>query len=240
MRDQYFQNPPEKQFEFDAALAVVFDDMLARSVPQYNESLDTAADVIFRFLGGSGDERKRILDIGCSTATLLLKLFKKNPNFELIGADSSSAMIEKAREKASAFGAKIDFICADANDLEFNNLDAIAANYLLQFIRPLGREKFVEKICGFLKKGGIFVFSEKLSCDHKKLDKILLDRYYDFKRSMGYSDYEISAKREALENVLVPFSESENKKMVLNAGFSFVECVLRWNNFATFAAIKND
>jgi tRNA (cmo5U34)-methyltransferase len=232
-KDNRFQNPREKQFEFDCAVAAVFDDMLARSVPRYAETLEYAADMIARWIDGG-----KVVDLGCSTATFLIKLHKKNPHLTLIGVDSSEAMIEKAKEKAAAFGAPIDLITADATKLAFDDIDAIGANYLLQFIRPPTRALFVKKICGWLKKGGIFIFSEKLACEDKKLDKILIDRYYDFKRDQGYSDYEISQKREALENVLVPYGENENKDMAIAAGFSFVECVLRWNNFATFAAIK--
>ncbi|MDR0665226.1 MAG: carboxy-S-adenosyl-L-methionine synthase CmoA [Helicobacteraceae bacterium] len=231
--DNRFAKPREKQFEFDAAVAGVFDDMLARSVPRYLESLDYAAELITRWIGGG-----TVVDLGCSTATLLLKLHKINPKLKLIGVDNSEAMIDKAREKAAAFRAAIELITADATKLSFDSIDAVCANYLLQFIRPPKRGEFVKKIYGWLKSGAIFVFSEKLACEHKKLDKILIDRYYDFKRDQGYCDYEISQKREALENVLVPYNETENKEMMLSAGFSFVECVLRWNNFAAFIAVK--
>ncbi|MDR2151681.1 MAG: carboxy-S-adenosyl-L-methionine synthase CmoA [Helicobacteraceae bacterium] len=231
--DNRFAKPREKQFEFDSAVAGVFDDMLVRSVPRYLESVDYVADLITRWIDGG-----KVVDLGCSTAALLLRLNKINPNLTLIGVDNSAAMIRKAKEKSAAFSANIEFITADANELSFDDVDAISANYLLQFIRPPKRGEFVKKICGWLKKGAIFIFSEKLACEHRKLDKILIDRYYDFKRVQGYSDYEISQKREALENVLVPYNEKENKEMILDAGFSFAECVLRWNNFATFAAIK--
>jgi tRNA (cmo5U34)-methyltransferase len=231
--DNRFANPREKQFEFDAAAANVFDDMLARSVPRYAESLDCAADLISRWIDGG-----IVVDLGCSTAALLLRLHKKNPNLTLIGVDNSKPMINKAKEKAAAFKATINFITSDATKLSFENADAVCANYLLQFIRPPKRAEFVKKIYGWLKNDGIFIFSEKLACEHKKLDKILIDRYHDFKRVQGYSDYEISQKREALENVLVPYSENENKEMIARAGFSFIECVSRWNNFATYIAIK--
>ncbi len=70
------------------------------------------------------------------------------------------------------------------------------------------------------------------------LNKDLIECYYDFKKEQGYSEYEIMQKREALENVLVPYSEDENIKMVKNCGFSHSEVLFRWANFATFIAIK--
>jgi tRNA (cmo5U34)-methyltransferase len=41
-----------------------------------------------------------------------------------------------------------------------------------------------------------------------------------------------------LENVLIPYTEEENKKMILDAGFSHCETIFKWVNFATFIAIK--
>ena len=37
MKDKVFNKPIEKKFEFDEAVASVFDDMLSRSVPFYDE-----------------------------------------------------------------------------------------------------------------------------------------------------------------------------------------------------------
>ena len=59
---------------------------------------------------------------------------------------------------------------------------------------------------------------------------------YDFFNS--FSKLDTAQKREALENVLVPYSEDENIKMAKNCGFSHCEVVFRWANFATFIAIK--
>ena len=37
MQDKVFNKPIDKKFEFDEAVASVFDDMLSRSVPFYDE-----------------------------------------------------------------------------------------------------------------------------------------------------------------------------------------------------------
>jgi tRNA (cmo5U34)-methyltransferase len=80
--------------------------------------------------------------------------------------------------------------------------------------------------------------SEKLVSEDKKLNKILIDEYYSYKKKKGYSEYEISKKREALENVLIPYTELENKEMLKNSGFKHIETIFRWCNFATFLAFK--
>ena len=155
-----------------------------------------------------------------------------------MGLDNSEAMLVQARRKCEAYGANIEVLYADILDYDYKEADVFISNYTLQFIRPLVREELVKKIASSLKKEGVFIFSEKVISHHAKLNKDLIERYYGFKKEQGYSEYEIVQKREALENVLVPYSEEENIKMALNSGFSHCEVVFRWANFATFIAVK--
>ncbi|MDY0116404.1 MAG: carboxy-S-adenosyl-L-methionine synthase CmoA [Sulfurimonadaceae bacterium] len=235
MNDKVFTKPIKKQFEFDEEVAAVFDDMLQRSVPFYEESQKIGEFFILKKLQEGG----RVYDLGCSTASFLLRLHRKlDADVELIGLDSSVAMLEHAKKKCEAYGANIEVLCEDILIYEYKMADIFISNYTLQFIRPLVREKLVKKIADSLHKGGMFIFSEKVISHHATLNKELIECYYDFKKVQGYSEYEIVQKREALENVLVPYSESENIKMALECGFSHCEVVFRWANFATFIAIK--
>jgi len=235
LKDKIFNKPIKKQFEFDEEVASVFDDMLNRSVPFYKENLKLQIDTIKHFL----NEGDLVIDLGSSTGTFLINLAKKKKNLNLIGIDNSPAMIKKANQKAKAFGVDIKFIEADFLDYEFKKAKLIAANYTIQFIRPLKREKLIKKIYDSLENDGIFLMSEKLITENKKLNKIMIDIYYEYKKEKGYSEYEIAQKREALENVLIPYTMNENIEMLKNAGFKDIEILFRWNNFATFIAFKN-
>ncbi len=235
MNDKVFTKPIKKQFEFDAEVAAVFDDMLQRSVPFYKESQKITEFFALKQLEDGGV----VYDLGCSTATLLINISRKLKNrATLIGLDNSEAMLEQARKKCEAFRAEIELYNADILEYDYKEAELFISNYTLQFIRPLIREELVKKISASLKKDGMFIFSEKVISHHPKLNKDLIECYYDFKKEQGYSEYEIMQKREALENVLVPYSEDENIKMAKNCGFSHCEVLFRWANFATFIAIK--
>ncbi|MDY0233566.1 MAG: carboxy-S-adenosyl-L-methionine synthase CmoA [Sulfurimonas sp.] len=235
MNDKVFTKPIKKHFEFDEEVAAVFDDMLKRSVPFYEES-----QKITKFFALKSIKKDSIVyDLGSSTASLLIGISKElEVDARLIGLDNSEAMLEQARKKAQAFGAKIELENADILEYDYKDADVFISNYTLQFIRPLVREELVKKIYSSLKDDGIFIFSEKVISHHSKLNKDLIECYYDYKKEQGYSEYEIVQKREALENVLVPYSEDENIKMAKNCGFKHCEVVFRWANFATFIAIK--
>lgn len=235
MIDKVFNKSISKQFEFDEEVASVFDDMLERSVPFYKEMQRLSVVFASKYL----EENDRVYDLGCSTASTLIELskhFKKDLN--LIGIDSSDAMINRASNKAKAFGVDIEFLNDDIFNIDFKNAKLFISNYTLQFIRPLLREKLIKKIYDSLDDGGVFIFSEKLISTNKALAKQSIDEYYEFKKTQGYSSFEISQKREALENVLIPYSNEENINMIKDAGFSHCETIFQWVNFATFIAIK--
>lgn len=235
MRDEVFKKPVGKQFEFDSSVASVFDDMIGRSVPFYGQTLELVSSLVSSF----AKDEDVVLDLGCSTANTLLKIYQKaDVKLELIGLDNANAMLEIARQKALAYGAKLDLRFADMLECELPESNFIISNYTLQFIRPLDRASFVQKIYNSLRKNGLCFISEKIIYEDKKLDKQMIEMYKNFKKTQGYSEFEISQKREALENILVPYTEEENVKMLQNAGFKSIQSIMKWGNFMTFLCIK--
>lgn len=235
MKDEVFKKPLGKQFEFDSSVASVFDDMIGRSVPFYEQNLELISSLICGF----AKDEDVVLDLGCSTANTLLRIHQKtNKSLKLIGLDNAEAMLEIAKSKASAYGAKLDLRFADLLDYDLPESNFIISNYTLQFIRPLDRASFTQKIYNSLRKNGLCFISEKIIYKDKKLDKQMIDLYKNFKKNQGYSEFEISQKREALENILVPYTEAENLKMLQNSGFKNIEIIMKWGNFMTFLCVK--
>jgi tRNA (cmo5U34)-methyltransferase len=233
--DKVFEKPIEKKFEFDQAVASVFDDMLSRSVPFYDE----VRNLVISLILAEQKEGKKVLDLGSSTAKFLLDLHSKmDVPMQLKGIDNSPAMLERAKQKCEAFGATIDLVLADMMEYDYKDEEIIVANYTLQFIRPMQRTGLVHRLYEGMKEDGLFIFSEKVVFEDKRLDKEMIDIYYAYKKVQGYSEYEIAQKREALENVLIPFTIEENITMCKEAGFRNINTVFQWANFVTFVAKK--
>jgi tRNA (cmo5U34)-methyltransferase len=89
-----------------------------------------------------------------------------------------------------------------------------------------------------LRDNGCVLIVEKVLGDGSLFNRLFIERYYAYKRRRGYSELEIAQKREALENVLVPYRLRENHELLLNAGFREVEVFFKWYNFAGFVAVK--
>ncbi|HIJ78144.1 MAG: carboxy-S-adenosyl-L-methionine synthase CmoA [Desulfobulbaceae bacterium] len=239
-KDEIFKSEKSiaEDFRFTAQVAEVFDDMLARSVPNYQQVISMSAQILSKFLK-PGDT---VYDLGCSTGATLLELARQLGELDLkfCGIDNSPAMISKAVLKAEIYSKKeqVRFMEQDITEADISGAGAIILNYTLQFIRPMLRLEFLKKVHRALKPGGVLILSEKIISHDPQLNRAFIDFYYKFKREQGYSEIEISKKREALENVLIPFSSAENRKLLKEAGFSSIEPFFQWFNFSSFVAVK--
>jgi tRNA (cmo5U34)-methyltransferase len=234
----YTTGAVEEDFAFNDRVAEVFDDMLSRSIPYYRTVIDGMAQLLASRL----ESGSTLYDLGCSTGTTLLELARCLPDrgFHYIGIDNAPAMLDKARRKSAMFN-KSEVLQFQENDIMACPLPqaaGIICNYTLQFLRPLTRQSFVRRIYEALPEGGIFFLSEKTISHSGRLNRDFIDIYHSFKRQQGYSELEIAAKREALENVLIPFSLEENIALLRHAGFEEIETFFKWFNFTAIVALK--
>jgi len=227
-----------EDFAFNDRVAEVFDDMLDRSIPYYRTVIEGMAQLLTcRLVPGS-----TLYDLGCSTGTTLLELSRRLPaqDFHFCGIDNAPAMLAKARSKSAMYGksAVLEFRQDDITCCPLPSAGGIVCNYTLQFLRPLTRQPFVQRLFQTLPPGGVLILSEKTISHASRLNRDFIDIYHRFKKQQGYSELEIAAKREALENVLIPFSLQENLTLLKEAGFDEVEVFFKWFNFTALIALK--
>jgi tRNA (cmo5U34)-methyltransferase len=162
-------------------------------------------------------------------------------HIRFVGIDDSPSMLEKCRAKlkAAGFKRKVQLEVADLNsEVNITNAGVVVLCLTLQFVRPINREKLIKKIFSGMKPGGALIIIEKILAEDSSFNRDFIKYYYDMKRRHSYSEMEISQKREALENVLIPYKLSENITLLREAGFSHVEVFFKWYNFSGFIAIK--
>ena len=235
-----------KSFAFNQNVARVFDDMVSRSVPGYEKvqefTVNFGMEVIL--------PKSSVYDLGCSTGTTLIRIahsylrkHEKNlseiPKF--IGIDSSIDMITRCKEKLQSYElSTIIKICQEnIEDTKIIDASLVISHYTLQFLKPTVRQTILQNIYLGLMPGGHLILSEKVYFSNTRLQDFVTEKYYNFKKANGYTQAEISRKREALENVLIPLTIEENLKLLKNAGFSKVEIVSADLLFVTFVASKD-
>ncbi len=225
-------------FSFDAKVASVFPDMINRSVPGYASIVSS----IGLLASEKAQANSLCYDLGCSLGAVALAMRQniRHPDCRIVAVDNARAMVEGCRKNidADASQLEVEVRCADVVETEIENASIVALNFTLQFIEPGLRASLIERIFTGLRPGGILVLSEKLEFDDPRIRQLHIDMHHSFKRANGYSDLEISQKRNALEKVLIPETLETHKLRLRKAGFSSVELWFQCFNFASLVAIK--
>jgi len=253
-KDQLYFQPREAitEFVFDDAVVAVFEDMIGRSVPGYSTLLGMFP-VLARDFVTPGSV---CYDLGCSlgAATLALQQGINVPDVRIIAVDNAPSMIEKCRQITAQYSeravaraqqegleqtqAKVDVIQADLCEIPIRNAALVVMNFTLQFIDEAVRQPQIEKIYAGMNSGGVFILSEKIKSSDATQQNRLTALHHAFKKANGYSELEISQKRAALENVLVPQTVDQHISQLKRAGFAEVMVWFQCFNFVSLLAIK--
>ncbi len=250
------------EFRFDQSVVNVFPDMLKRSVPGYRSIITQSGLLAARFVRPN----TRLYDLGSSLGATTLAMHRalmQQENkasqslingCEIHAIDNSTAMVETAAEviqNETGHAAIVEdgsltennplpiyLHCQNMQSSTLSNASVVAMNFTLQFINPAEREALIQKIANALLPGGVLILSEKVKFDDPVLNELHIDMYHNYKRANGYSDLEISQKRTALENVLVPDTLDTHHTRLIKAGFETSSVWFQCFNFASIVAIK--
>ena len=225
-------------FAFDEKVATVFPDMIARSVPGYSSIISSIGLLAREHVWADSD----CYDLGCSLgdATLAMRRNIRHSNCRIIAVDKAPAMIERCQSNIDTDDSSItvDVRCENIEDTDITNASLVVLNFTLQFIRLVARPTLIQRIYRGLLPGGILLLSEKLAFEDTAIQQLQTAMYHNFKRANGYSALEISQKRDALENVLIPETLATHKQRLHTAGFASGSPWFQCFNFASLVAIK--
>lgn len=239
-KDNIYAQPRGRvgQFVFDQAVVDVFPDMIKRSVPGYLTVLAMTGLFTARY----AQEGSVCYDLGCSLGgtTIVMANALEGAGSRIIGIDNAPAMIAAFQQKLDkrTRTVPVSLECADIRDVTITNASVVVLNYTLQFIPPAERVSLLAQIYEGLLPGGILVLSEKVVFEDAETQALMTALHLDFKRAHGYSELEISQKRSALENVLVPDSLPAHLDRLNKAGFATASVWYQSLNFASMLALK--
>ena len=237
--DLFRKRKSQSDFVFDEQVADVFDDMVVRSIPGYETIVSTIGGFARKYYRPNSN----IYDLGCSLGGVTFEICKQlgERDFNLVAIDNSEAMVERLVEKKTKIGGlenSVKILCEDINDTAIENASVVILNFTLQFLPPKCRNRLIERIYNGLIPGGILVLSEKIILDDQSLNNLFIEMYHRFKEFNGYSELEISQKRLALENILIPEPISIHKSRHVSAGFQSFEVWFQYLNFASMISLK--
>ena len=226
-------------FQFDERVADVFPDMIQRSVPGYAMMISTIGILAAKY----AQANSQCYDLGCSLGAVSLAMRQRisQPDCDIIAVDNSQAMIDRGREllaRDTTSTIPVNMVCADLQAVDIENASVVVLNFTLQFIPLIERLDLIKRIYQGLNPGGILILSEKIAFEEPGRQQLHDELHLDFKRANGYSDLEISQKRTALENVLIPETLACHQQRLQESGFDFSDIWFQCFNFVSLVAIK--
>lgn len=235
---------PKEKWEFDKSVADCFENMLERSIPQYEVMRDSVACLTRDVIEVSNKSTFNILDIGCSDGIMIEKMLNTfgETHGHFCGCDISEPMLQKAKYRLldSILERKVSIgKCDLRNDFPDGLFDVITSVLSIQFTPIEYRQSIIQKVYDNLApKNGCFIMVEKVLGNTDKLNKLFVKNYYAMKANNGYSQEQIERKRLSLEGVLVPVTNDWNIDLLKQAGFRQIDVFWRWMNFVGYIAIK--
>ncbi len=227
------------EWTFSKGVHKVFDAHINKSVPGYNFAHKSILWLSDPFI----TKGSKVLDIGCTTGTLLFDLAKRHASKKshFLGIDVEEEMISHCIAKAKKLDNEnnLEFLQSDITTLELkeNNYDLISMVYCLQFIHPKHRQNIINSIFKSLNWGGAFFFFEKVRGPDARFQDYFTHAYNQYKL-MNYDSDEIMSKSVSLTGVMEPFSSEGNYGLLKRSGFKDIAVVFKSLCFEGVLAIK--
>lgn len=236
---------PDGKWEFDEKVTDCFEDMLSRSIPQYDLMRESSANLVYDVIKNSKCKKEtfNILDIGCSDGLMIKKLMNKfNGEGYYTGVDISEPMLKKAKYRFldDIINRKVKIENCDLRtDYPSGIYDAVTSILSVQFTPIEYRQHIIQNIYNSLSPtNGCFIMVEKVLGNTDGINKLFVKNYYDMKKQNGYTEEQIERKRLSLEGVLVPVTSDWNVDLLKQAGFRQIDVFWKWMNFVGYIAFK--
>ncbi|WP_157978735.1 methyltransferase domain-containing protein [Nocardia aurea] len=211
-----------------------FEVHVRKSIPLYTEGHDLIASLA-EFFTPPGS---KIIDVGCSTGTLLTLLAERlDGPAAFIGVEIEPDMIRVAREKCKSFST-ISILAGDAASMDYSGSNVVILYYTLQFARPEQRREIIKRIFEGLVTGGALFLFEKTLCPDARLQDMVGQLYADYKLNGGFNVQEIYEKNRSLRSVMTPQVSASNHEVLEDVGFESVMTVQKYLCFEGILAIK--
>ena len=217
--------------------------MLERSVPFYSEIQRMTGELVADFAAdGTSVYDLGLLDLhhvpGDGARSSRADRERSLRGRRLLGRDAQDRGGGSSRRRDSA--GRSSCVHADLDQgVAIENASVVLLVLTLQFVRPLYRERLI-RIDAATGSPTTAASSwwRRCSGENSTFNRLFINHYYEMKRRNGYSDLEIAQKREALENVLIPYRLEENKDLLRKCGFEHVDVFFKWYNFCAMIATK--
>lgn len=220
-----------EHFEKEAA---EFDELIVRLIPRYNEMIDAMIAVI----PFQTDQPLQVIDLGCGTGTVALRVKKQFPRARITCLDLAENMLALARAKLAAYDG-MEFVQGDflAHPYEGPYDVAVSSLALHHLQTDEDKQKFYRRLFGALTPGGVFWTADAALGATPALNQTYMEKWKEYmRRSMTEGQIEERFAKDAQEDR--PAALADHFRWLEQAGFVAPEIVWRYFYCGVYGAHK--
>lgn len=202
--------------------------LFSLACPHFEQLQTLIGNVINGYLKDKSGEIKS-LEIGCGDGVTSIIILQSNPNIHLTTIDNEKIMIKKTKNSLKK--------------QKSNSYDIFASAFTLHNLEQDYRYNVLSEIHRVLKKGALFVNSDKYALDNKK--EHLSSLHWQLKKFEKFSELgKDELKKEWTRHYLEDnqedkiMFEGKSKEIMEQIGFENIEIIFREKMEATLMAVK--
>jgi ubiquinone/menaquinone biosynthesis C-methylase UbiE len=153
-----------------------YDKMQERYLVKRSERFD----VIAKLIKSVCPNPRLIIDLGCGTGSLAVRLLEEFDSAKVYAADLDPAILFLAERRLKNFKSRVQITQSDVTKMNWDQYigaDAVVSATALHWLKPEDLEKVYFQIHKILRSGGIF-----LNADHSGSSNNLIQRYWESNR----------------------------------------------------------
>jgi tRNA (cmo5U34)-methyltransferase len=209
--------------EYFSSMLEEYDSLMRRAVPRYDEMLER----LVTYLPATAE---RVLELGCGTGNLTLRLLERYPTARIVTIDAGTELLELTRQRAGPDAARLESRCQRFENLELadGSHDLVVSSISLHHVVDKG--PVYQTLARALAPGGHFLFADELMGVDERVHAINWEAWLAFcRQDGGCTQEELRSLVEHAEAHDHFTSLAEHLRLLQEAGFVDLDCL--WRNW---------
>lgn len=211
-----------------------FDKTVYKTMPRYLEMID----VLVNSIPDEGDDL-RILDLGCGTGNITLKVLERFPKAHVTCLDVSKNMLEIAKNKLSGYDS-IEYVLGDFTIIDIiDDYDAIISSLALHHIASdEAKLDMYKHIYDALNHGGVFYNADVIKAAGNYVQELNEKVFDEFMLDNGLSSQYVEEHKKKRRANDIPITLTKHLKFLEKVGFEDIDVIWKYYGNVVYGACK--